>query len=207
MTMSAFDKEYFFLFRPDDAYLPSLTPSTDTAKKGITYKAQPLGSKPFIFYNNLIDRQVERNTIPDDLPPDVLFDGSNPLVNDRIKKKLANLEIPNLAIQASIYIDHNKKWHENYWYLTFTKLFDCWDREKSSYDPDPISIDPPSYSVFTYSLNDKLLEETPLPARLLFQIGGTMRDFVIVHESIADLFRVKGVDVVPITDFGVTYPE
>jgi hypothetical protein len=207
MNMSAFDKEYFFLFRPDDKYLPALTPSTDTAKKGATYKVQPLGSKPFIFYNCLIDRQKERNTIPDDSPPDVLFDGSNLVVCDRIKDKLADLEIPNLAIQASIYIDHKNKWHENYWYLTFTELFDCWDRKNATYNPEPIDTEPLLYSVYTYSLNDKLLKDIPLPTRLLFKMGGTTDGNVTVHESLADLFRVKGVDVVPITDFGVSYPE
>jgi hypothetical protein len=205
MTMSIFDKDYFFLFRPDDEFLPALSPSDDTSNKPYTYKVQPIGRKPFIFYNGLIDRQRERHTIPKDVPPDVMFDGSDLMVCDRIGEKLADMEIPNLAIQPAIYIDHKEKWHENYWFLTFTKLFDCWDREKSTYDPEALPLSK-TYSVFTYSLNDKLLEDTPLPARRLFKIGGTMDAFVVVHKSLADLFRVKGVDVIPIKDFGVTYP-
>jgi hypothetical protein len=207
MTMSKFDKEYFFLHCVDDDRIPTLTPDRDTVAKGYSHKVQPMGQKPFIFYNGALDWQKERNIVPTDPPPDVLFDGSNLVVCDRIKDKLADLEIPNLAIQASIYIDHKNRWHENYWYLTFTELFDCWDREKSTYDPDPLDTDPFLYSVFTYSLNDKLLKDTPLPARLLFKMGGTMLGFITVHASLADLFRVKGVDVVPITDFGVSYPE
>jgi hypothetical protein len=38
-------------------------------------------------------------------------------------------------------------------------------------------------------------------------MGGTLDGMVTVHESLADLFRVEGVDIVPITDFGVSYPK
>ena len=62
-----------------------------------------------------------------------------------------------------------------------------------------------AFNVHTDSLNDKILEETPLSARRLFKIGGTADGFIVVHQSLADLFRVKGVDVVPILDDGVTY--
>jgi hypothetical protein len=37
-------------------------------------------------------------------------------------------------------------------------------------------------------------------------MGGTTDGFLTVHESLADLFRVEGVDIVPITDYGVSYP-
>jgi hypothetical protein len=54
-------------------------------------------------------------------------------------------------------------------------------------------------------LNENLLDDTPLAARLLFKMGGTLNNMVTVHESLVDLFRVKGVDIVPIADFGVSY--
>jgi hypothetical protein len=207
MTMSKFNKEYFFLHRTDDDRIPGPTPDEDTVEKEYMYKVQPMGQKPFIFYNGALEWQQEWGIEPAD-PSDVLFDGADVLVREKIANKLwEEYDIPNLAIQPAIYIDHKKKWHEDFWFLTFTKDFDCWDREKSTYDPEPLGTNSPLYSVYTYSLNDKLLEDTPLPARLLFRMGGSLDGFVTVHESLADLFRVKGVDVVPITDFGVIYPE
>ena len=37
-------------------------------------------------------------------------------------------------------------------------------------------------------------------------MGGTSMGFIVAHTSIVDLFRVQGVDIVPITDYGVNYP-
>jgi hypothetical protein len=113
-----------------------------------------------------------------DTPPDILFDGSNVAVRNEIAEKLWNLEIPNLAIQPAIYIDHKNKWYENHWFLTFTAEFDCWDRAKSFYDPDPVSTEPPSYAIFTYSLNEQLLDchVATLLAMTMLGIVATRRD-------------------------------
>jgi hypothetical protein len=202
MTMSKFDKEYFFLRRTDDDRFSILTPDEDTVAKEYSYKAQSMGQKPFIFYNGILDLQQARGVEPAD-PSDVLFNGSDVLVREKIADKLwGEYDIPNMAIQPAIYIDHKKKWHEDFWFLTFTEEFDCWDRERSTYENFGLSAD----SVYTYSLNEKLLNDTPLAARLLFRMGGTTDDMITVHESLADLFRVEGVDIVPITDYGVSYP-
>jgi hypothetical protein len=206
MTMSKFDKEYFFILLPADDDIPTLTPDQDTVAKGYNRKVQPMGQKPFIFYNGSLEWQQERGIVPKD-PSDVLFScgGSDVLLREKRADKLwEEYDIPNLAIQPAIYIDHKKKWHEDFWFLTFTGEFDCWDREHSTYEPD---IGPPDYEVYTYSLNEKLLNDTPLAARQLFKMGGTTDAFVTVHESLVDLFRVEGVDIVPIADYGVTYPK
>jgi hypothetical protein len=206
MTMNDFNQEYFFLLPSGDESLPELTPDKDTSTKEYSYKVQAIGMKPLIFRNGLLDLQVERNIVPIDPPPEVMFDGSNLVVCNEIAEKLRDFEIPKLAIQSAIYIDHNKKWHENYWFLTFTFKFDCWDRKNSTYAARPLDTEPPSYEVYTYSLNERLLRDIHLPARRLFKMGGTTDGFVVAHESLADLFRVPGVDVVPIGDYGVSYP-
>jgi hypothetical protein len=201
MNMSAFGKDYYFILSPDVDGLPSLTPDEDTNEKPYTYKALPMGSKPLIFYSGGLDWQREHGVTPMDTPPDIIFAGSNLVVCNKISDKLWNLEIPNLAIQPAIYIDHKKKWYENYWFLTFTAKFDCWDRAKSFYDPDPVSTEPPSYEIVTYSLNEQLLKDTPLPDRLLFKMGGTTDGFIVVHQSIMELFQVKGVELVLVEEY------
>ena len=203
--MNAFNKEYFFILLPGDESIPRLTPDEDTVAKPYQWEVLPIGGKPLIFYNGAYDWQRDRDIIPRDPPPDVLFDGADLVVIDRIADALRDWEIPNLAIQPAIYIDHKDDWHENYWFLTFTKMFDCWDRNESKYDPKPMT-DPLRYFVDVYSLNEGLLQKTPLAERRLFKMGGTSMGFIVAHQSIVDLFRVEGVDIVLITDYGVNYP-
>jgi hypothetical protein len=206
MTMNAFNKEYFFILLPGDERIPSLTPDEDTVEKPYEWEVLPIGGKPLIFYNGAYDFQKGNRIIPLDPPPEILFDGNYPVVIDRIADKLRDLEIPNFALQPAIFIDHKNNWHENYWFLTFTAKFDCWDRNHSEYSPKPVDTDPIRYSLYTYSLNEELFQKTPLVERLLFQMGGTTDGFIVAHQSIVVFFRVDGVDIVPLTDYGVNYP-
>lgn len=111
----------------------------------------------------------------------------------------------NLVINASIYIDHHEKWHENLWFLGYTQDFDCWDRQKSKisggYDPDEEEFW--SFSVKRYVLNHELMAETPLQERLLFKMGNTSSGETVAHYSVAKYFANKsGVIVLPLTEFG-----
>ena len=199
--MSVFDNEYYFIRRPRDERIPNLGPDKDSLEKVYQRQVLPLDSKPFIFHNARLESQLERNIIPIDPPLDILFNGSNLLICERIAEELRNLEIPNLAIQPAVYIDHKDVRHENYWFLTFLKTFDCWDRENSAYDPEPMRDLTPKYEIYTYSLNESLLQKTSLKERLLFEMGGTTSGYITVHESIADLFRVEWAEVLPITEY------
>jgi hypothetical protein len=206
MTASTSRNEYFFILEPEDERIPFLTPDEDTSAKQYDWEMQPLGAKPLIFYNGAYEIQQRKRIVPINPPLDILFSGNNLVVVDRIAYRLRDLEIPNFAIQPAIYIDHKDNWHENYWFLTFTTRFDCWDRESSTYEPEPHDTEPPLYSMYTYSLNEELLQKIPLADRRLFKMGGTTDGFIVAHKSIVNLFRVKGVDIVPISDYGVSYP-
>ena len=203
--MSEFNNEYFFLLLPEDECLPCLMPDKETAKKPYESEASN-GKKPLIFYNGASEMQKEKEISLIRPLPDVLFNGSYPVVCDRIVYELREFKIPNLAFQSAVFIDNEGAWHENYWFLTFTAEFDCWDRKTSAFDPVPFNKKPPLYSVYTYSLNEKLLLSTLLSERRLFKMGGTQDGFIVAHKSVVPLFRIKGVDVVPISDYGVSYP-
>ncbi|MDR0233522.1 MAG: hypothetical protein LBI31_01745 [Zoogloeaceae bacterium] len=202
--MNAFNKEYFFIMLPDDDRLPYLKPDDETNAKPYEWEILPIGGKPLTFYNAL-DEDAKEGRIPPPIspPPDVLFDGVDLVVIDRIACKLREMEIPNLGIQSAVYIDHEDHRHENYWFLTFTIKFACWDKKTSRYDPEPIPLhdDIPFYEVWAYSLDESLLQKTPLPERRLFKMGETLDGYIVAHQSIVDLFRVEGVDIVPITDY------
>lgn len=204
--MGKFDEDYFFILKDPDERMPEMTPDEDTSRKPYTSKLLPLHTKPLIFYNGSLDYQKHNRIPPIDPPPDLLFDGSDILVKDDLREKLLPREIPNLAIQPAIYIDHKSNWHEDRWYLTFLELFDCWDRNNSTFDPEPHTFGGERYDIDTYSLNDDLLGKTPLESRRLFKMGGTTVGFVVVHFSLAAHFRRSGAVLVPIAEYGVSYP-
>lgn len=204
--MSKFNKEYYFILKQQDDRIPGMTPDEDTAEREFRYTKMPIGSKPLVFHNGKLDRQLAKNIKPMDPPPDLLFCGSDVLVKDAAREALWHLEIPNLAIQPSIYIDHKNVWHENYWYLTFLEVLDCWDRKASTYDPESLTLGGERYEVYTYSLDEDVLSRTPLTGRQLFKMGGTTNGMLVVHQSLVKYFRGSGADLISVAEYGVSYP-
>jgi hypothetical protein len=186
------DQDYFFI-RPDDdnARLPYLRPDADTSMRRFRDKAQLAGSAALIFSNAL--KQDFRNAGIEDDVADILFEGSNFVVRGHIRERLQQYAIPNMYVHPSTYIDDRGQRHDDYWFVGLTSRFDCWDRTKSTYAPQPLEIgDQAFFDMYTYSLNRQLLEATPLENRLLFQMGATQDAMIACHRSIADLFRGNG---------------
>lgn len=200
--MTKYDDQYYFILKGQDERLPAMSPDDDTASLDFDSEEMPIGSKPLVFYNGSLDFQRSNKIKPLDTPPDILFYGADIIIKDEVREALLPLEILNLVIQPAIYIDHNDNWHENYWYLTFLELFDCWDREKSEFLPSQYEM----HGVSKYFLNDRLLDKTPLKDRLLFKMGATSDGFVVVHQSLTKHFKGSGAVLIPIADFGVKYP-
>lgn len=203
--MHSFDGQYYFICFHDDDRLPILAPDMDTAAKPFMSQRLPTGQKPLIFYNSSLNWQKQYGITPTNTPPDILFHGADVIVKGDARDKLLGHNIPGLAMHMAIFIDHNDDWHEDYWHLTFTEMFDCWDRKHSKYDHDPEQF-ADSINVYTYSLDDDVLKSTPIEKRRLFKMGNTSAGMIVVHQSIADLFRGTGADLIPIADYGVTYP-
>ena len=206
--MPKFDDQYYFILSIQDERVPFMTPDEDTTSRQFGFKKIPIGSKPLVFLNGAYDIQKRKRLEPINPPPDFLFCGSDVLIKDEVREKLLRYEIPNLAIQPAIYIDHKNVWHEDRWYLTFLNFFDCWDRHNSTHGDVTIDFDENNklYDVYTYSLNEKILEETPLEYRRLFKMGGTSEGMVVAHMSVASLFHGSGAVVIPIAEYGVSFP-
>lgn len=207
MIMSQFDDEYFLLQRSRDERLPFLQPTPDTAATNFRYEALQFGSKPLMFVNGIADLHKERGISPLRELPEILFSGTDLIVADRIRERLLTLQVPNLILQPSIYIDESNRWHENYWYMTFADRFDCWDRSTSDFEQD----DPPIrlggeelFDVYAFRLNEKLMRETPLDQRLLFKMGAVNPAPVIAHRSVASMLKPSEnatLDLVRISDW------
>ncbi|MET3130293.1 hypothetical protein AAKU55_000546 [Oxalobacteraceae bacterium GrIS 1.11] len=189
--MSKYNQQYYFIRSADNDSNPDLTPDTNTEDRRFSFEKQPMGSPPLVFFNGAKEYQQKMGIPSVKIPPEILFDGTNMLVPSRIRKILLKLDIPHLHMHPAIYIHDDGKWYEDYWYMAFSERFDCWDRKTSNYEQD----DPPIrlggfelYQIYTYSLNDELLDAIPLEQRLLFKIGETLDAFIVCHESLSRLF-------------------
>jgi hypothetical protein len=186
--MSAYEQQYYIIYRPETAGVPYLAPDEDTVERRFSFQRQPVGSPPLIFTNGWKERNLKKG-VKDSVKP-ILFHGTNLVVSSEIRESLLTHEVPNLFMHPAIYIDDRDQWHEDYWYLTFTELFDCWDRTTSKTSAS--SVDPDGsvcYEVSRYGLDKNVLDKTPLQQRVLFKMGGTGDSYVFCHQSIAGLFR------------------
>ena len=202
--MNDLNTEYYFLLVPSDSRQPGLHPDEDTANRTYVGAQVPLGSKPLIFHDGYLELKRQQKVKPLDTPPEVLFETVQPVVKDDIREALLKLDIANLVINQAIYIDHKDEWHENLWYLDCTTMFDCLDRQKSTFLGGYNEEDEEDgLTVLRYSLNNALLAKTPLRERLFFKMGGTDVGYMVAHYSVAKHFGNKsGVVVLPILDFG-----
>lgn len=202
--MSKYDTEYFFILKAEDERLPSLTADETTIERNYSFEAQPMGSPPLRFFNGAKEYDEKMKIRPLAEPPRFLFNGTNVLAPARVREALLEAEVPNLSMHPAVYVHDNRKWYEDYWLLTFTQRFDCWDRATSTYEDEPLEMGGfKLFSIYTYSLDAELLNRTPLRERLLFKMGGSQDAFVVCHRSIASLFRghENGVRMVAVSDY------
>ncbi|WP_432721151.1 hypothetical protein R0381_002672 [Jeongeupia wiesaeckerbachi] len=79
--MSKYNNDYYFLFRETDERIPLMTADEETVSRKYAYQAALVGEKPFVFHNGSIDWQKANKTKPLSVPPDVLFNGADVLVD------------------------------------------------------------------------------------------------------------------------------
>ncbi len=199
--------DYFIICQPreDDKrhdLLPILGPDEDTAKLRYRTEPLPVGHKPLIFDNAAKQMFQRRGYTTIKNPPDILFEGSAPLVRGNIREKILALDIPDLVLQPSIYIDDWGKWHEDYWYLTFLNDFDGWDRKTSDIGEKVWIVDEYFYEVYRVSFDDDEMSRIPLKQRLLFQLK-SMPSLIVAHKSVASIFSKKdsGALVISLSDY------
>lgn len=192
--MTHYNDDYFFIRKPkNNKLLPFLQPDLDTEGRRFRFEAQAAGYPPLVFFNAWKEQNLKQGVRS--LSPAVLFEGDDLVVSTAIREALLQAEIPDLVMHRAIYIDDQEQRHENYWFLTFTKWLDCWDRCTSTYEQD----DPPVrlggfelHQIYEYSLNPDVLDQIPLQQRLLFKLGGSLDGFIVCHKSLAALFKANG---------------
>lgn len=187
--MADYENEYFILEALEEDDVPFLTPDKATAKRQFSSERQTAGSPPLIFTNGWRARN-RADGVTDTVRP-ILFHGNNLVVSAVMRESLLHIDVAGMAMHPAIYIDDQDNRHEDYWYVAFTELFDCWDRVTSTISGgNNASKTSQRYEVLAYGLDRKILDGTPLEKRLLFKMGGTTAGQLFCHESIAGLFRI-----------------
>lgn len=188
-----YDQQYCFVKMADDDRLPSLTADEETVDRHYSFEPQPVGSAPFMFFDGGADYARKLGIVPLRELPDILFDGADLLVRNHIRDALIALDLPGLHIHPAVIIDAYKNWHEDYWFLAFPERLDCWHRELSSFEEEPIRLGGFTlHSVYIYALDAVVLDKIPLSQRLLFKMGSTQDGFIVCHQDIAAIFRGNG---------------
>lgn len=188
-----YDREYYFIQRVDDDRLPSLTPDEDTVSRYYSFEPQPNGSAPFMFFDGGSDYARKLGIVRGKEIPDILFDGNDLLVRSHLRDALIALDLPGLHIHPAVFIDSYQTCHEDYWFLAFSERLDCWDRELSYFEEEPIRLGGFAlHSVYTYALDAAVLDKIHLSQRLLFKMGGTQDAHIVCHQDLAAIFRGNG---------------
>jgi hypothetical protein len=202
--MRRYDNDYFFIIKKQDDRLPFLVPDENTAERNFSFEAQPSESNPLVFYNGWKEQDKKRNIAG--ITPDILFSGNDMVVRTSIYSRLLAADIPDLHMHPAVYIDDKDKWNEDYWFLTFTSRFDCWDRDASEYNQEspPIELDGKDYyKVFNFSLDEKVIEGRQLQERCLFKMGGSLQALITCHRSLISVFSSEknGAEITGIADY------
>lgn len=186
--MSNYEQQYYILSSARVNGIPFLGPDENTAERNFSFERQPVGSAPLVFGNK--EKERYRAEGVKDVVSAILFHGNNLVVRTSIRDALLDLNVPNMCMHPAIFVDDGDKWHEGYWYVTFTELFDCWDRNLSDASTSFVETEGERrYDVYEYVFDKELMDNTPLNTRLFFKMGGTIGAFVFCHESIAGIFR------------------
>lgn len=204
-----YDEQYYIAFEPhgDDRLFAAADDTT--SERGYHYIKPALGAPPFIFRNAYLDKDKKRKvTWP---ITDVLVVGGDLLVKEYIKNQICRFDTSGLYMQPSIYINDEGERLDDYWFLTFYKTLDCWDRDRSVVDifeddeDDDLDGIEPTIEVDKFVLDSEVLDEIPENERLLFKMGGNVsKSYVVVHQKVVDFFEknnISGVRFFKLSEF------
>ena len=133
----------------------------------------------------------ERNQRLDITPnkTDIMFDASSFIVNDAIREEMIKYDFQGMQLYPAVFIDTDDSWDESYWYLNIWQDLDCWDREKSVYDPIEEDWDEDDTMVDQYFLDAAVLDKIPEENRLLFKMGGETHSYIFMHKTLVKFLQ------------------
>lgn len=196
--------EYFLLVQPrQDELCEDLLPSLcyDEGSRKILWRNDAIADlvAPLRYTNAAKDYRERRGHSTMRHPPQVLFDGHNPLISTELRDALVALTIPDLITQPACYVDEWGDTHGGYWRLAFKRRRHCLQRWRLGRDATREARE-------ELRMASAFLEANSLSQRLLFQVSDEEEGFVVAHRGIADMFGgLSGVQVLALRDYPSRY--
>lgn len=194
------DKEYYVLERPARDEVSLLSATRNTASENFRKYGQYF-SKPLFFTNDWRAENVKAGVLEEQ--SHILFNGNDILISKEVIEVLKLLDIQDVDFTSAIYIDDKDQYHEDYYFVRFKEKVDCWSRLDSDYNKKPRASSGLHY-VYSYSLDDEILQRINLKSRFMFKMGGTSLSLCFVHKTLAEELLKLGTPVdylTPVLDY------
>jgi hypothetical protein len=120
---------------------------------------------------------------------DVMFSGASFIMNNKVREAIKQFDLHGMQLYPAILVEEDENWDESYWYLNIWERLDCWDRDKSIYDPIEEDEEESDTTIDRYYLDAEVLDKIPEEQRLIFRMGGEAGGEILFHESLVNIFR------------------
>ena len=143
-----------------------------------------LPEAPLFFEPGFQEENKEMGIIPN--KTDIMFGAGSFIINNTIREEMIKYDFQGIQFYPAVLIDTDGSWDESYWFLNIWQDLDCWDREKSVYDPIEEDWDEDDTMIDQYYLNPTVLDKIPEENRLLFKMGGETNKYIFMHKTLVD---------------------
>jgi len=182
-----YNEQYYILFGDTSNGASHLRPLQKTADRSFTYKQLNLSGGPAFFENAFSEEDIKAGIKHPIL--DVMDAAGWFLFSNRLYQQMATFDIQGMQLFPAVFINDDKKYHEDYFLTNFYEKLDCLDVDKSIIVRKRERRNKITYNVDTISLSNKVLDAIPEEQRLMFRIDKITDGFVIVHQKIKDIIE------------------
>jgi len=185
--MTNYNEQYYILFGDTSNGASHLRPSSNTVDRSYTYVKLNLSGGPTFFYNSFAEEDKKagiKHPILDVMDADGWF-----LFSNRLYQQMATFEINGMQLFPAVFIDDNKKYHENYFLTNFYEELDCLDVDKSNIRSKRERRNRITYNVKELFLSNEILDKIPEEQRLMFRIDKVGDGHILVHQKIKDIIE------------------
>ncbi|PCK09626.1 MAG: hypothetical protein COA42_03030 [Alteromonadaceae bacterium] len=183
--MNKYEDQYYIVFKKYDEHTLYLASLQKTADRDYEYEKLDLGDEP-LYFENAYKEQDKTNPSPKKIGQfhmnmDLL------IVHNEIREKLKDFKIDNFQLYPSVIIDDEGQLHDNYWYFSIYKEFDCVDYENSEIRNYEENVD--DHKIRKYIFSEEAMDNIPEERRLIFRPMNMNIGHTIIHKKIVNIFK------------------
>lgn len=203
--MSNLENQYYVIF-PDSTFVERpiyFDFDRDAGRRRASYNELSIEDGPVHFQLDTFLKTVTSEFNP------LSFSLPNIIIHNSILGELSSEGIYGGRLFPAVYDETEQNKHEGYFLINIFEELDCWDRKKSTYEPDEGDTD---VSMQSYRLNEDKLLAINESERLIFRMGGVSRPLNFVHEKIIEHFKknnIQGFKIFKVNEyeFGMEFSD